>query len=53
MTYGWTGNRCKQCSGRGEVLDDYGVWIACDACGGSGHEWGELPDEPIIKEPEQ
>ena len=42
---GWTGKDCPNCDGRGTVRDDYGHEVTCDACGGSGHEWGEIPDE--------
>jgi DnaJ-class molecular chaperone len=43
---GWTGKDCPNCEGRGTVLDDYGHEVTCDACDGTGHEWGEISDEP-------
>ena len=50
---GWTGRRCPTCNGDGEITELDGQPVTCPACGGYGDEWGELPDEPTIKEPEE
>jgi DnaJ-class molecular chaperone len=42
---GWTGKDCPNCEGRGIVRDDFGYEVPCDVCGGTGHEWGEIPDD--------
>lgn len=48
---GWTGKVCPNCDGRCTVRDDDGNEVTCDACGGTGDEWGEIPDEPVVREP--
>jgi len=49
---GWTGKVCPNCNGRCTVRDDDGNEVTCVACGGTGDEWDEIPDEPIVREPE-
>lgn len=49
---GWTGRPCKVCGGTGVRREDDGAAVPCDACGGHGEEWGELPETPTIDEPE-
>jgi hypothetical protein len=53
---GWTGRPCPRCHGagfRGDDCDD--DTRPCEACLGSGREYGDLPstdDHPPVKEPE-
>ncbi len=51
MTDGWTGRPCPHCRGTGSALEDDGQSIRCPACSGTGQEWGEIEDEPTIREP--
>lgn len=50
MAQGWTGRKCPSCNGN-RYMDDSGV--SCPSCGGTGEEWGDLPEEPVIREPDQ
>lgn len=42
--YGWTGHDCSTCKGTGENNDD--IPSACKNCGGTGEEWGLMPEQP-------
>ncbi|MDR5728245.1 MAG: hypothetical protein RB191_12530 [Terriglobia bacterium] len=48
--YGWTGERCRHCSGTGEDsdngLDENFISWRCNSCGGTGDEWGLMPVQP-------
>jgi ribosomal protein S27E len=36
---GWTGQKCPDCRGSGQVFDDRGEEVSCIACGGTGDEY--------------
>lgn len=43
--YGWTGNPCPTCTGRGAVVGIHHD-ERCPACGGTGDEYGEISPLP-------
>lgn len=46
--YGWTGRKHAPCKGTGEDFSDDNVpWTTCRGCGGTGEEWGLMPDQPV------
>lgn len=55
MTQGWTGKKCPQCKGCGEVYNRvYDCDKACPACAGTGEEYGEIKDSSKeIREPDK
>jgi DnaJ-class molecular chaperone len=40
--YGWTGKDCPKCQGHGIDNENW----TCGACGGTGEEWGLMPEQP-------
>lgn len=45
--YGWTGREHAACNGTGEDFsDDNAPDTTCRGCGGTGEEWGLMPDQP-------
>jgi hypothetical protein len=45
--YGWTGRDHAACNGTGEDFSDANApYTKCDGCGGTGEEWGLMPEQP-------
>ncbi len=44
--FGWTGNLCGACGGYGEQHNCENGPVRCDACAGTGEEWGFMPAQP-------
>jgi DnaJ-class molecular chaperone len=41
--HGWTGRKCPECNGTGEVPTEHSHG-ACRGCGGTGEEYGPIPE---------
>jgi DnaJ-class molecular chaperone len=47
ILFGWTGRECSACNGTGECDDShFGGLRTCQSCGGTGGEWGRMPEHP-------
>lgn len=45
--YGWTGRAHAACKGTGEDFSEQNwPYTTCRGCGGTGDEWGVMPDQP-------
>lgn len=45
--YGWTGHNCVKCNGTAEDFSDANApYTTCRHCGGTGEEWGLMPNQP-------
>lgn len=43
---GWTGAVCPKCKGIGLISGPEGWDITCNGCGGTGEEYGPIPETP-------
>ena len=44
--YGWTGEICSRCKGCGWNDPQSDSMWKCNTCGGTGEEWGLMPNQP-------